>query len=551
MDGRNNPKTAATLSVIPGLGQIYNLQPRKGVLFFIVGATNLFIFSILCLGKQITDLITNFGREYGVLPNQDLIHTFSELSINSPSVMMLLFLFLAFLAYTIRDAHDQAQGRLRSAIYKDTVLEIAEANSASYLFHISLMISFLILAFFFILPPTPKVQVTDIEFLSPQEKTEKKIESNKRSINNSEAKRSRDRFRPGDPGSTNSSRAASSSASRNDASRPRSLQQPRSEAKPRTESKPQASDNAPRANLMPKPVAPPSVNRTRPMPLPQPNNAKPTSNTALPSLSQMPDNRTASPAGRTMPMPIPTSAPPQRIAMAPQPNAVPLQLGSNNGPALPRVVNNGTAKGSDKTGAPSMIPLSGMDSAKSSGGPRGKGHMPVERPGRSNADTASGANSKGPGPEAAPSTKRNSGNGMKDLISIKPNVGSPAREKPGNGGNPPDGTDSESPSIKTGQEVDFSRYMADLQRRIKRNWFPPREDRSKRVKVIFSIADNGALANLRLAQSSGSAIADQAALTAVRRAAPFANLPPGSPASVDVSFTFDYNVFQGGGARRF
>lgn len=93
--------------------------------------------------------------------------------------------------------------------------------------------------------------------------------------------------------------------------------------------------------------------------------------------------------------------------------------------------------------------------------------------------------------------------------------------------------------------------MADLQRRIKRNWFPPKEDRSKRVKVIFSIADNGALANLRLEQSSGSAIADQAALTAVRRAAPFANLPQGAPASVDVSFTFDYNVFQGGGARRF
>ncbi|MCA9815415.1 MAG: hypothetical protein KC652_09890, partial [Cyanobacteria bacterium HKST-UBA01] len=153
MEGRNNPRTAATLSVIPGLGQVYNLQPRKGVLFFIVGTTNLFIFSILCLGKQITDLISNFGKEYGVLPNQDLIHTFSELSIHSPSVLMLLFLFLAFLTYTVRDAHDQAKGRMRSAIYKDTVIEIAEANSASYLFHISLMVSFLILAFFFILPP--------------------------------------------------------------------------------------------------------------------------------------------------------------------------------------------------------------------------------------------------------------------------------------------------------------------------------------------------------------------------------------------------------------
>lgn len=545
MEGRNNPRTAATLSVIPGLGQVYNLQPRKGVLFFIVGTTNLFIFSILCLGRQITDLISNFGKEYGVLPNQDLIHTFSELSIHSPSVLMLLFLFLAFLTYTVRDAHDQAKGRMRSAIYKDTVLEIAEANSASYLFHISLMVSFLILAFFFILPPPPKVQVTDIEFLSPQEKTEKKIESNKRSINNSEAKRSKDRFRPGDPGSTSSTSSTSRPAGQQ---KPRTVQQPRSEAKPRTETKPPAPAQTHRENIMPKPVAPSSVNRTRqnPMPLPQPNNATPASNTPMPSLSQMPLNRTASPAGRTMPVPI-TS--PQRIAMAPQPNAIPLQLGTTNGPALPRVTNSGAAKGADKTASPSMIPLSSMENARTSGGPRGQGHTPVERPGKSNSD--SGSNLKAPGPDAAPSSKHQSGKGMKDLISIKPNVGAPLRAKEGNKGNPPTDVPIGPPSIPTEKEVDFSRYMADLQRRIKRNWFPPKEDRSKRVKVIFSIADNGALANLRLEQSSGSAIADQAALTAVRRAAPFANLPPGSPASVDVSFTFDYNVFQGGGARRF
>ena len=545
MEGRNNPRTAATLSVIPGLGQVYNLQPRKGVLFFIVGTTNLFIFSILCLGKQITDLISNFGKEYGVLPNQDLIHTFSELSIHSPSVLMLLFLFLAFLTYTVRDAHDQAKGRMRSAIYKDTVIEIAEANSASYLFHISLMVSFLILAFFFILPPPPKVQVTDIEFLSPQEKTEKNIETTKKSINNSEAKRSRDRFRPGAPGSTSSTSSTSNTAS---PQRPRTVQQPRTETKPRAESKPPAPAQAHRENIMPRPVAPSSVNRARstPMPLPQPNNAKPLSNTAMPSLSQMPVNRTASPAGRTMPVPI-TS--PQRIAMAPQPNAIPLQLGNTNGPALPRVTSGGASKSADKTATPSMIPLSSMETARSTGGPRGTGHTPVERPGKSKSD--SGSNSKVPGPDAAPSNKHQSGNGMKDLISIKPNVGSPARAKEGNGGNPTDGPISETPGIKSEKEVDFSRYMADLQRRIKRNWFPPKEDRSKRVKVIFSIADNGALANLRLERSSGSAIADQAALTAVRRAAPFANLPPGAPASVDVSFTFDYNVFQGGGARRF
>ncbi|MBX9690850.1 MAG: sugar ABC transporter permease, partial [Cyanobacteria bacterium] len=42
-----NPAIAAALSVIPGLGQIYNLEPRKGVLFLLVGLSNLSIITSL------------------------------------------------------------------------------------------------------------------------------------------------------------------------------------------------------------------------------------------------------------------------------------------------------------------------------------------------------------------------------------------------------------------------------------------------------------------------------------------------------------------------
>ena len=88
--------------------------------------------------------------------------------------------------------------------------------------------------------------------------------------------------------------------------------------------------------------------------------------------------------------------------------------------------------------------------------------------------------------------------------------------------------------------------MADLQRRIKRAWFPPRGQESRRVKVIFKVHSQGELSDLRVEGSSGVAIADQAALQAVTNAAPFRPLPPGAPAVVDIEFTFDYNVFSGG-----
>jgi TonB family protein len=101
-------------------------------------------------------------------------------------------------------------------------------------------------------------------------------------------------------------------------------------------------------------------------------------------------------------------------------------------------------------------------------------------------------------------------------------------------------------TVKKG-EVDFGSYMADLQRRIKRVWFPPKGNESKKVVVIFKVHNHGELSNLKLDRSSGLPIADNAAIAAVEHAAPFLPLPPGAPKDVDIQFTFDYNVFVGNG----
>lgn len=90
-----------------------------------------------------------------------------------------------------------------------------------------------------------------------------------------------------------------------------------------------------------------------------------------------------------------------------------------------------------------------------------------------------------------------------------------------------------------------SSYLKEMQRRIKRAWFPPHccGGNYRPPKVLFKVQKNGKLSDLRIVSSSGVAIADQAAITAVINASPFYPLPEGAPAPVDISFTFDYNLF--------
>lgn len=93
-------------------------------------------------------------------------------------------------------------------------------------------------------------------------------------------------------------------------------------------------------------------------------------------------------------------------------------------------------------------------------------------------------------------------------------------------------------------EPDFGPYMRELQRSIKANWNPPIDNRTKRVTVLFKIEKSGSLANCSVFQSSGNKVADKAAIDAVYKTAPFRPLPQDfSGNSIDIQFTFDYNVF--------
>jgi TonB family protein len=82
--------------------------------------------------------------------------------------------------------------------------------------------------------------------------------------------------------------------------------------------------------------------------------------------------------------------------------------------------------------------------------------------------------------------------------------------------------------------------LAALRRKIYREWqaLPVMIDRP--IKVRFAIDRQGNLMDLVVIQSCGDAIADQAALSAVQAAAPFAKLPiAAQEEQLRVTFTFD------------
>ncbi len=117
-------------------------------------------------------------------------------------------------------------------------------------------------------------------------------------------------------------------------------------------------------------------------------------------------------------------------------------------------------------------------------------------------------------------------------------------------GNPSPGNPGGSPGVDALKEPDFGPYMMELQRRIKRRWNPPRGNESKRVVLLFKVSKDGRLISLKMHRTSGVPEADQAAIRAVKEAAPFRPLPPEySGSDIDIQFTFDYNVFGVGGQK--
>ncbi len=185
------------------------------------------------------------------------------------------------------------------------------------------------------------------------------------------------------------------------------------------------------------------------------------------------------------------------------------------------------------------------------GVPAGTG--PIATPtGTGTGGSGSASSGSGSGLSFAPTGKSSAGSvGGKSGIGSGSGVGKGVGSGVGVGnlGNPGPGNPNGRPGIDAIREPDFGPYMRELQQRVKRNWEPPKGEESRRVVLMFTIARDGRLLNVSVSKSSGLAAADKAALSAVQLTAPFKPLPAEyKENSVDIQFTFDYNVF---GAKKY
>lgn len=97
---------------------------------------------------------------------------------------------------------------------------------------------------------------------------------------------------------------------------------------------------------------------------------------------------------------------------------------------------------------------------------------------------------------------------------------------------------------ETPAQRDINRYIANIGRKLKMNWDEPKDIGNNPVQLKFKIGKDGSLISYNIYKSSGSTSADEAAVEALKRTAPFTPLPESfTGSSVDVLFTFDLKIY--------
>ncbi|HEY9786582.1 MAG TPA: TonB family protein [Candidatus Obscuribacterales bacterium] len=533
------PAFAAALSLMPGLGQFYNGERRKAWLFLDVGIINLVLIAFMFSADALVRALTAFSQEHHFKANEALLRTLQSMHIGSAASNLLILLCGLFVLYAARDAYDRAVAKRRSHIYPDHVMELSEAASGSYLMHFALMMTCAIMAAFVFIPKPERSQLLEIEFVNT-ERDEVKTQKDLRIAPHSTiAKGKADRSKPVNASSP--SRASQSQPETRPVSEPKVEPVKTTPAPAKAVEKPVETPPAPPAPpklaFNPPVVRPAMVSPVTPRPAvpappsPQLSNANLGAAPALPRVAPVPVPGTTAQApvipiaapGNTGTIPVP------QLAMAIRP------VRPGGGPVFERNGARSSGSNSGVTQAPAPV---NIGSADGSGHDRGKPTLVETDAGHKGAR---GPAAQGPQPIAVEPSNGPSG------IVVTPRLDGPSSAVTDNGtpNTHTDGVPREQAAPGTQRSVDFGRYLAELQKRIKRAWFPPRNPTSQRSVAHFTITKSGELRQLKLIRSSGSAAMDQAALKSVENAAPFPPLPQGSPDEVEVEFTFDYNVFGG------
>jgi TonB family protein len=525
------------LSVIPGLGQFYNGQSVKGFLFMDVAVVNAVLLLIVLFAEPISAGLRNLLTGNHVKPNDGVLNALASAHLGTPFSLVLVSMMLLFVGFAVRDAYDFARGEKLKPIYADSALHLSEAASGSYLFHFAAMISCAIFALFFLIPKPEVQQVTEIEFTETPIKDVEPVKAKKFSNESSSARHREKPVEKPTPKTSSASQARSQPA--HEAVREKTVTPPKQQTTPaRQVVKAQSAkgEQTPVFKPMPRAFTPakPQVNANpAPVPAPLAMASKAAASTAQPNVTPMPTPAKAS----TSNAPNPLLAFVPHVTAGPGPAPMALNRSSNaivgGGPPMPAEAKRGSSASTIGNGPPA--PMSATPGNSSSKNP-----SPVPGAHTGNPGQPTGTDS---------STKPTKISALRPdgLGSVQPAVA------PAGPASVPHidrrGTDTERGIGKGDDNVktlpDFGPYMAELQRPIKRNWQPPKDPNSRQVVVEFTIFKSGELGSVHISRSSGMSVNDQAAISAIRAAAPFMPLPKHADDSVDIQFTFDYRVFGG------
>lgn len=98
--------------------------------------------------------------------------------------------------------------------------------------------------------------------------------------------------------------------------------------------------------------------------------------------------------------------------------------------------------------------------------------------------------------------------------------------------------------IDARQDADMSAYLQQLQEQVRQQWIPGLTQSSRRTVLQFTVSRAGLVSNLRVAQTSGLSMTDEAAVNAVKQAVPFAPLPTAYTQNyINIQFTFNINIY--------
>lgn len=159
------PRIALALSILPGLGQIYNGETGKGLLFLGVSLANVALICLLFATQPVLETLVWLGTSLSVEPKINVQQALEIVHTGRSVTLVYLALILSFASYVARDAYDHAIETRKGRFFHKFFLGLPEATSGSYLFHFSIICALVMMVIFFVSPPKPLPQQTDIELV--------------------------------------------------------------------------------------------------------------------------------------------------------------------------------------------------------------------------------------------------------------------------------------------------------------------------------------------------------------------------------------------------